>query len=880
MTLLVIPKLNKIFLVLTFSIIASFQMYATTLTWTGNESTEWNNPENWNWNYIPGPLSDVVIPTSPAGGRMPIISSATFFIQKLTIDSGATLTQIGGTFSSADYVSIFGSFIQNAGTFSAYKKITVAPGGLFSVSGSFSGSDVSVLPTAAINVNGSFTTNDKKITIDAAAFNQTGGTVLTRDIELRNGGIYNQSNSELKIEHDLKVSAGNTFNGTSGTVRFTGIAGAGADYSGNIQFHNVIIDSLADNKMSSSLETIKVSGNFTNNNLGLSQGKGKIIFNGSGDQCIYSASSAGRETFEYLEFNNTSGVTYLSSNIEVSKNVVVSNGIFDIKTYELKNNTAAGSLILNNNSELRIGGSYPTNFTTENFSDSSVVNYNGSSDQNVRYGFIRGTLRLEGSGTKTSGGNITVNANVYIAPGITFNMGGNALSVTGSVSNNGNLISTNTAGIMSFYSRQSGDLNAIDSWSNTGYGGSVAARLPGAVNSDLLIIGDGKSIAINSNINNLGTVRVESTGKLIAGNFIIGGNGMFDLRSGGTLVVGSPEGINISSNTGNVQTAIRMFGDSASFEYNGTEPQASGDGLSAIISDLTINNPSNVALSKNSNVSGNLNLVQGSLILGNNNLTLGANSSIVGNLSDDKMIIAASTGELRKEFTGIGSFTFPIGDNIGAAEYSPITLNFINGNFSSAYAGVKVVNSKHPQDSSNAHFINRYWIVNSNGISDFSCNVICTYTDQDIQPGADESNIYMKKFNSSGWTLLNSANTSLNELSGLVSSFSDFTGGETGSTTDIDITNDHTPATFAVSQNYPNPFNPSTRIRYQVSSDSYVSLKVFDVIGNEVATLVNENRAVGIYETNFDGSQLSSGVYFYQIKAGDFLETNKMILNR
>jgi hypothetical protein len=88
------------------------------------------------------------------------------------------------------------------------------------------------------------------------------------------------------------------------------------------------------------------------------------------------------------------------------------------------------------------------------------------------------------------------------------------------------------------------------------------------------------------------------------------------------------------------------------------------------------------------------------------------------------------------------------------------------------------------------------------------------------------------------------------------------------------------PAEFALEQNYPNPFNPSTRIKYQVSSISKVVLKVYDVLGNEIATLVNELKPAGIYEVEFNASSLSSGVYFYQLKAENFSFVRKMILIR
>jgi len=85
---------------------------------------------------------------------------------------------------------------------------------------------------------------------------------------------------------------------------------------------------------------------------------------------------------------------------------------------------------------------------------------------------------------------------------------------------------------------------------------------------------------------------------------------------------------------------------------------------------------------------------------------------------------------------------------------------------------------------------------------------------------------------------------------------------------------------YHLSNNYPNPFNPSTTISYQIPKLSFVSLKVFDVLGNEVATLVNEEKPVGSYEIEFIGKGLTSGIYFYQLKAGKFTQTKKMVILR
>jgi len=89
-----------------------------------------------------------------------------------------------------------------------------------------------------------------------------------------------------------------------------------------------------------------------------------------------------------------------------------------------------------------------------------------------------------------------------------------------------------------------------------------------------------------------------------------------------------------------------------------------------------------------------------------------------------------------------------------------------------------------------------------------------------------------------------------------------------------------TPLEYYLSQNYPNPFNPSTNIRFRVSNFVFVSLKIYDILGREVETLVNENKQPGFYEVSFDAGRLASGIYFYTIRAGEFNLTKKMILLR
>jgi hypothetical protein len=95
--------------------------------------------------------------------------------------------------------------------------------------------------------------------------------------------------------------------------------------------------------------------------------------------------------------------------------------------------------------------------------------------------------------------------------------------------------------------------------------------------------------------------------------------------------------------------------------------------------------------------------------------------------------------------------------------------------------------------------------------------------------------------------------------------------------TDIEV-EVNIPLTFGLEQNYPNPFNPATTIRYQIPELSFVTLKVHDVLGSEITTLVNEEKPTGTYELTWYADNLPSGIYFYKLQAGNFVETKKMVL--
>jgi len=209
-------------------------------------------------------------------------------------------------------------------------------------------------------------------------------------------------------------------------------------------------------------------------------------------------------------------------------------------------------------------------------------------------------------------------------------------------------------------------------------------------------------------------------------------------------------------------------------EYNGTSAQVVKPFGTIAYSNLIINNTSADGLTLSADISVNniLTLANGNVLLADKNLTLDTSATITGTPSANNMIVANSSGEVRKIFTNPGSFTFPIGDNTGTAEFSPVTMDFSSGTFTDGYAGVNLVNAAYPGFTGS--YLNRYWNINSSGITDFTCNAQFDYVPADVT--GIESNLYCYRV-APTVDQYNVANTSLHQLTANgLTSFGTFTG--------------------------------------------------------------------------------------------------------
>ena len=175
------------------------------------------------------------------------------------------------------------------------------------------------------------------------------------------------------------------------------------------------------------------------------------------------------------------------------------------------------------------------------------------------------------------------------------------------------------------------------------------------------------------------------------------------------------------------------------------------------------------------------------------------------------------------------------------------------------------------------------WAADTFSIQNINCFAV---VNDQLLAGTDDNGIYLSSNNGLTWTSLSSGipgNTRVWSLS--VSSYDIFAGTDKGvwrlPLSEIITTvknKTELSKNFTLEQNYPNPFNPTTVIRYQLPENGRVTLKIYDLLGREINTLVNEEKIPGNYTVQFDGSKLSSGVYFYQIQTEKFRSVKKMLL--
>jgi len=260
-----------------------------------------------------------------------------------------------------------------------------------------------------------------------------------------------------------------------------------------------------------------------------------------------------------------------------------------------------------------------------------------------------------------------------------------------------------------------------------------------------------------------------TTMKVLAGTTVTSMEGL-TIKSGATL--DNAGTVILKKNLTNQNPAANSLGNGTLICSGAAAQTISGNN---IIQNLTINNAAGVVNSGETRVNGVLTLTSGLLTLGATNLTMGTGSSVAGAPSATAMVVASGTGEVRRLFSGIGSFTFPVGDNTGTAEYSPVTLNFTAGTFpANSYAAVNLVDAQYPGGPAGS-YLTRYWNVRNSGITTFTCSPTFQYVPADVV--GTENLIYCMRITPSSVDYFNVANTATDQLTATnISAFGTFTG--------------------------------------------------------------------------------------------------------
>lgn len=360
-----------------------------------------------------------------------------------------------------------------------------------------------------------------------------------------------------------------------------------------------------------------------------------------------------------------------------------------------------------------------------------------------------------------------------------------------------------------------------------------------------------------------GSLEMRTTSRLM-------GPGSFTLNPDATLKIGSPDGIWASGDVGNIQmTGGRSYSTGANYEYKAAVLQIFGDGLPTTVNGLTINNPNGFTINNDYSIDGSLSLLSGTLDLDGHTVTLGSTAAL-----------SETPGNTVKGLTGKITTTRNVG--------SPSSLNIGGLGLmltSSADLGSTLVERYHsPRTGFGNEGIARYYNIQPTNNSGLNANLRFYYDESELN-GNTEANLRLAKSpdgTNESWTMIGgSVNASDNyvEQSGINElSFWTLTDLTSSITNVVEDTDAGIPVSFALEQNYPNPFNPSTVIKFQVPENSHITIKAYDVLGKEVAVLVNEELNSGYYSVEFNALGLSSGVYYYTLKADNFYSTNKMIL--
>lgn len=401
-------------------------------------------------------------------------------------------------------------------------------------------------------------------------------------------------------------------------------------------------------------------------------------------------------------------------------------------------------------------------------------------------------------------------------------------------------------------------------------------------NTGTLSIDNSLTLVTYKTNNQPGIVTVDGTltTGIVGGTFdmsndslLVTGNGTFVMGDRGTLVIGSASGLDPVN--GQIRTRNRIFSTRGNYRYvlPRSGKQVTGPDLPDNVGRLTISDSTGVvSLSKHVTVDSMFTIQGGKLKLGDNNL-------VVAGITGGALwayVVTDGKGILKVENVDTANVLFPVGIE---SSYNPVTIK--NSGTVNSFS-VKVDSIFANPISDYTKIVKRQWTIMCDGSG---ANAELTFqwnSPSDIGTNFNPSNpVKIGRFTGTTWEqkVAIVANPSPGIYTASADNFTDFSNFCIGNDNFVSVKDaDDIPKTYELFQNYPNPFNPVTVIRYSVPQKSFITLKVYDIIGKEIATLVNEEKSAGNYEMKFNGSNLSAGIYLYRIQAGNFVSSKKMVL--
>ena len=649
-------------------------------------------------------------------------------------DGSAAQTIAQGTYNNLTLSNGVTSVI--SGSVTASNNLTLSGNSIFDISGgtlTLNGTVSGMNATNHLAASSGSVVIGATGSIGSLSFGSGGGTVGTFSVTASGGSV--TMISPMFVTGSLSVVSGATIDMTNNTLlgpftptmngtfktAYTGLGNPntiGLSWGGTFIYNGAgvqtVVEGTYNNLTISNGANSSATGNVTvNGNLGLT---GSSIFYTSGNTLTLNGTVSGMDANNYLQASSgtlsigatgalgslsfgSGGATYgiLSMTGAGGSATVISplfvTGSLSIvsgATLDMTNNALTGSFVPTMNGTFKTAYTGLGNPTTVGLTWGGTFIYDGAGVQNIVEGTYN-NLTISNGANSGATGNITVNGNLALSGSSVFYPGTNTLTLNGTVSG---MNATNYLSSSSATSLTIGATSAL----GTLY---FDQTTPGTTN-------------------NYGTFTMNGTGGTATlGNALSITNTL--ALTAGTL----DDGGNTITNTGNI-TGTGTHTGTGEILMTGASTTISG----ATLGNLELNNASGFSLSGSATVNGTLTLTTGSLSIGTNNLTFGSSAgAVAGALSPSKMIIANGTGSVYKQYTGPGSYFYPIGDN--TPTYSPVSLTFGAGTYTGAAAGVNVTNAKHPQNANVTDYLNRYWTVTTSGIIPPTA-IAATYVPSDV----------------------------------------------------------------------------------------------------------------------------------------------------